>query len=144
MNCILSVVIKFLNILAYLITLSYKKDDYLLRPSQTVEVTEGNIVLRNQIVSLILFKYRTNLIEGLCFGEESFGCFNIILDSTSAWSGGIAILAVIGPSHLVLFSGNCKVTNDSGVWLKKNLQKMWLPLSRKFQTHRCFELIILN
>lgn len=63
------------------------------------------------------------MIEGLCFGEESFGCFNIILDSTSAWSGGKAILAAIGPSHLVLFSGNCKVTNDSVGMIKKNCRK---------------------
>lgn len=70
---------------------------------------------------LILFKYCINLIEGFCFGEESFGCFNIILDFIFVWLGGIVIFVEIGLLYLVFFLGNCKVINDLGVWLKKNL-----------------------
>lgn len=63
------------------------------------------------------------MIEGFCFGEESFGCFNIILDFIFVWLGGKVIFVVIGLLYLVFFLGNCKVINDLVGMIKKNCRK---------------------
>lgn len=61
------------------------------------------------------------MIEGFCFGEESFGCFNIILDFIFVWLGGKVIFVVIGLLYLVFFLGNCKVINDLVGMIKKKI-----------------------